>query len=111
VQDATSIRAFELFVKQISGVYFMKNAFVSVLAVSAIALATAGTSEARPIREGNRYWEFSQQEVSSVMGQFGLRRYWGELNRRCNEGHRTQNKPWWRTGRFDSANNRFFCTY
>jgi hypothetical protein len=89
----------------------MKNGFVSALVVAVIAATTAGSSEARPILEGNRYWEFSQQEVSSVMGQFGLSRYWGELNRRCNEGHRTQNKPWGRTGRFASTNNRFFCVY
>jgi len=88
----------------------MKNTLISaLLAIS--TLSPAAALQAQPIREGNRYWEFSQQEVSSVMRQYGLRRYWGELNRRCNEGHRTQNKPWWAKGRFESANNRFFCTF
>ena len=86
------------------------KSIVNFVAAFAIALTTAGTSEARPIREGNRYWEFSQQEVSSVIRQHGIL-YWVELTRRCNEGHRTQNKPFFKIGRFAPANNRLFCIY
>jgi len=92
----------------------MRKTAITVLAVTTVALVLPITFpklvEARPIREGNRYWEFSWQEVSSVMGEFGLRGYMSELNRRCNEGHRTQNKPWGRTGRYESSGTRHFCT-
>ena len=66
----------------------MKNAFVSTLFVAVIAATTAGSSEARPLRDGARYWEFSRQEVESVIREFGRSRYDRELDRRCNEGHR-----------------------
>ena len=78
----------------------MKNAFISTLFIAVIAATTAGSSEARPIRDGARYWEFSQQEVSSVIREFGRSRYERELDRRCNESPRTQNLPRGRNGLF-----------
>jgi len=87
----------------------MKNLFVS-LVVAATALLPALASEARPIWEGRRYWEFSSQEVNAVRNNYGPIAS-KELDRRCNEGHRTQNKPFWRIGRFASSNNRFFCRF
>lgn len=88
-----------------------QKVLIGTVATSTVLLNLQLSSQARPIREGNRYWEFSWQEVSSVMSQYGLSRYSNELNRRCNEGHRTQNKPWWARGRFQSDNGRFFCTF
>ncbi|ELS32461.1 MULTISPECIES: hypothetical protein [Pseudanabaena] len=101
----------------------MKNGFVGALVFAVIA-TTAGSSEARPIRDGARYWEFSRQEVESVMREFGgspgSMRFLKELDRRCNEGHRTQNLPRGRNGLFTYSprgrngvdfisTTRFFC--
>ncbi|OBQ08113.1 MAG: hypothetical protein AN482_13395 [Anabaena sp. LE011-02] len=88
-----------------------QKVLIGTVATSTILLNLQLSSQARPIREGNRYWEFSGQEVSSVMNQYGLSRFWNELDRRCNEGHRTQNKPWWARGRFQPSGNRHFCTF